>query len=106
MNARHCSPRAALGGRAKPINGITPGSTDHMMLLALRGCGGMNSEQIYARFNNASPSLHRLKSAGLIDMPRPGTKAQPIHLTEAGRALTDASGPLARSKTLFTYCQL
>lgn len=106
MNARHCAPRAALGGRAKPINGITPGTVDHLLLLALRGPGGMNSEQVYARFVSASQSLCRLRTAGLIDMPRPGTKAQPIHLTEAGRALTDASGPLARSKTLFTYCQL
>lgn len=97
---------AELGRRAKPINGITPGSVDHLLLLALRGCGGMNSEQVYARFVSASQSLCRLKMAGLIDMPRPGTKAQPIHLTESGRSLTDANGPLARSKTLFTYCQL
>lgn len=106
MSAHHKTPRTPLGGRPKPINGITPGSVDHLLLLALRGPGGMNSEQVYARFTSASSSLHRLKTAGLIDMPRPGTKAQPINLTAAGRALTDASGPLARSKTLFIYCQL
>lgn len=106
MSAHHKAPRAALGERTPKVCGITPGSTEHRILLALRAPGGMRSEQVYLRWPSASNNLNRLKSAGLIDMPNPGQKGQQISLTEQGRNLTDANGPLCRSKTLITYCQL
>ena len=99
-------PRAALGRTSAAIGGIVPGSTDHLVLLAIRGCGGMTSEQISARFGYVSASLYRLKKAGLIDLPAPGQKGIPTRITEAGRALTEADGPLSRRKSLITYCQL
>lgn len=72
MSAHHKAPRAALGERPEKVFGITPGSTDHRILLGLRGPGGMRSEQVYARWPHASASLFRLKTAGLIDMPDHG----------------------------------
>ncbi|MFZ2269074.1 MAG: hypothetical protein WAV95_15975 [Azonexus sp.] len=106
MSAHHKAPRAALGGRTPQVCGITPGSTDHRILLGLRGPGGMRSEQVYARWPHASTALYRLKTAGLIDMPDHGQKGQQISLTSRGREITEANGPLSRSKTLITYCQL
>ena len=97
----------AFRTRPQRLSGIVVGSLDHQILLALRGPGGMTSDQVYLRFP-ASPSgaLHRLKVAGLVAMPPSGQKGKPIRLTDAGRALVDPAGPLARSKTLITYCQI
>lgn len=97
----------AFRTRPERVNGILVGSLDHQILLALRGPGGMTSDQVYARFP-ASPSgaLHRLKVAGLVSMPPNGHKGKPIHLTDAGRRAVDPAGPLARSKTLINYCHL
>lgn len=96
----------ASGARPAAINGIVPGGPAHLLLLALRGAGGMTSDQVYARFSSPSVVLHRLKVLGHIEMPDAGQKGKPIRLTAAGREITDASGPLARRKTLITYCQL
>lgn len=105
--ARHTQPRAAMGRPAKNVEGIVPGGTDHQIMLALRGCGGMTSDQVHARFGgHQSASLHRLKTAGMIEVPAIGMKGFPIRLTERGRALTDPSGPLNRTANLITYCQL
>ncbi|MBI2278174.1 MAG: hypothetical protein HYU74_12540 [Dechloromonas sp.] len=88
-------------------HGIVVGSLDHQVLLALRGPGGMTSDQVYARFTNCpSGALHRLRVAGLIAMPTSGTKGKPISLTDAGKAVIDVNGPLSRRKSLITYCQL
>lgn len=89
------------------IGGVVPGGTAHLILLALRGVGGMTSEQLCARFgDHQSGALHRLKGIGLIDMPATGHKGKQIVLTETGKQLTEPDGPLARRKTLITYCQL
>lgn len=93
--------------QAQRHNGIVVGSIDHQLLLALRVPGGMTSDQVYARFP-ASPSaaLARLKAAGLITPPPIGQQCYPIRLTEAGRQVIDADGPLARRNSLITYCRL
>lgn len=89
------------------IAGVVPGGTAHLILLALRGAGGMTSDQLRARFGgHQSGALHRLQVAGLVDMPPNGHKGKPIRLTDVSRALTEPTGPLARRKTLITYCQL
>ncbi len=99
--------RVAMRTRPERLNGIVVGSLDHQILLALRGPGGMTSDQVYARFpNSPSGALHRLKVAGLVFMPPNGHKGKPIRLTDTGRALVDPAGPLARAKSLITYCQL
>ena len=95
-----------LGRPASAINGIVPGSMAHQILLALRGPGGMTSDQVYARFSTPSMAMTRLRRAGLIDTPPSGHKVKPIRLTEAGRKAVDPAGPLARSKTLINYCHL
>lgn len=100
-------PRAALGRPSQAIEGVVPGSTDHRILLALRGAGGMTSDQVCSRFNgHQSGALHRLKVAGLVELPAHGHKGKPINLTEKARELTSADGPLNRRSTLITYCQL
>lgn len=88
------------------INGITPGGSGHLMLLALRGVGGMTSDQMNERWPGASGTLNRLRLAGLVEMPGTGKKGFAIVLTASGRALTDPDGPLSRRATLNTYCQL
>lgn len=99
--------RPSLAATDKAVSGIALGGTAHLILLALRGVGGMTSDQVCARFaGHQSGALHRLKSAGLIDLPASGHKGKPIRLTGSGRALTEPDGPLARRKTLVTYCQL
>lgn len=103
--SRHAQPRSALGRPVKSIDGILPGGTEHQLLLALRGPGGMTSEQISARFGYVSASLGRLRNKGLIHMPSIGKKGVPVHITPRGRELTEAGGPLSRSH-LITYCQL
>lgn len=86
--------------------GIVVGSTDHKILLALRAPGGMTTEQIYARFPGApSSAISRLRTAGLI-ADGEGEKDRQISLTTKGRELVDPDGPLARRRTLNTYCQL
>lgn len=105
--ARHAQPRAVSGRPVKTIEGVTPGGTDHRLLLALRAPGGLTSDQVCARFGgHQSAALGRLKNHGLINTPRPGDKGKPISLTERGRTLTDPAGPLCRARTLITYCQL
>ncbi len=97
----------AFRTRPERINGIVVGGLDHQILLALRGPGGMTSDQVYARFpSSPSGALHRLKVAGLVAMPPSGHKGKPIRLTDAGRKAVDPAGPLARSKTLINYCHL
>ena len=87
-------------------HGIVVGSLDHKILLALRAPGGMTSEQINARFpNSPSSALSRLRAAGLVEDGGPG-KEKAVWLTIKGRELIDPDGPLARRKTLNTYCQL
>jgi hypothetical protein len=90
------------------INGIVVGGLCHQILLALRGVGGMTTEQLYARFEGGwiSQRLTELRRASLIEMPDGGGKGKPVRLTDAGRRLVDPDGPLARRKTLTTYCQL
>lgn len=106
MSAHHNQPRAALGRASQPIHGVVPGSTDHRILLALRGVGGMTSDQVFARFGAYQGSgLHRLKNAGLVITPDIGKKGESITLTDLGRRITDHDGPLSR-KHLITYCQL
>ena len=102
---RHKSLCATMG-RPKPVAGIIPGSTEHKLLLAMRAPGGITAEQIANRFGYVSASLCRLRAKGLIVMPAPGQKGQPVSLTDAGREITGESGPLNRAKTLITYCQL
>lgn len=101
----HKCQRAALG-RPKAVNGVVPGGTAHLILLALRGAGGMTSDQVCTRFKgHQSGALHRLQVAGLVEMPANGQKGKPIRLTASGRTLTEPSGPLSRRATLITYCQ-
>jgi hypothetical protein len=47
-----------------------------------------------------------LRRAGLIVTPPNGRKGEKVYLTDAGRALVDPAGPLARRRSLITYCQL
>lgn len=98
----------AFRTRPARINGVVVGGTEHMILLALRGPGGMTSDQVYERFagGGTSGALHRLKVAGYVAMPGNGQKGKPIRLTEAGRSAVAPDGPLARSKTLINYCHL
>lgn len=88
-------------------HGIVVGSLDHQILLALRAPGGMTSEQVYARFpRSPSQAICRLNRAGLITTGGMGKKGEGVSLTDAGRALVDQRGDLARSKTLINYCHL
>lgn len=89
--------------RAKTMDGVTVGGTDHQILLALRGVGGMTSDQVYARFPSPSHALGRLAKSGLITMPPIGQKGQPIHLTNKGRDMVRADGPLSRRNSLIDY---
>lgn len=107
MAARHNQPRAVIGRPSQAVAGVVPGSTDHRILLALRGVGGMTSDQICTRFGGyQTGALRRLKAAGLLNFPSIGLKGQPISLTDKARELTDSDGPLNRRSTLITYCQL
>lgn len=103
---RHTSPRATPGRPSQAVHGVIPGSTAHLVLLALRGVGGITSEQLTARFGYVAGPLHALKKSGLVMLGNPGQKSIPVRLTELGQELTNADGPLARAKTLNTYCQL
>lgn len=97
--------RRPPGRQSKAVAGVVPGSTDHRLLLALRGAGGMTSEQVCARFGSyQTSSLGRLRDAGLIDLPAIGQKGLGIRVTEKGLALSAADGPLSR-RHLITYCQ-
>lgn len=99
----HHNPFAARQAR---IDGLIPGSLQHQILLALRAPGGMTAEQIYARFASPSTAMCLLRRAGLIVTPPIGQKSGYIRLTDAGRALVDPRGQLARSQTLINYCHL
>lgn len=85
---------------------LTVCGLEHRILLALRATGQMASNQVYERFGSPSGALHRLELAGYITKPKPGRKGEQIRLTEAGRALVAADGPLARRRTEIVYCQL
>lgn len=102
------TPRAngAKSRRPERTSGIISGGLEHQILLALRAPGGMTSDQVYLRFSHPSTAMCRLRRGGLIVTPPPGYKGMPINLTAVGRALVAADGPLARSKSLITYCQL
>lgn len=102
MSGNH-NPFAARQSR---IDGLIPGSLQHQILLALRAPGGMTTEQIYARFASPSTAMCLLRRAGLIVTPPNGHKGEAIRITEAGRALVDPRGKLARSQTLINYCHL
>lgn len=102
---RHTQPRAALGRPLKTVSGVSPGGSEHRLLLALRGPGGMTPEQIQARFGHVSASLHRLKKNGLVNLGGAGQKGFAATVSDLGRTLTEADGPLSRSH-LITYCQL
>lgn len=106
MSAQRGVTRTA-NGQGRPIAGIQPGSTGHLLLLALRGPGGMTSEQVSERFPSyPSAALQRLQRIGYIDMPGAGIRVKPIRLTDKGRAVIAPDGPLARRNSLITYCQL
>jgi len=97
----------ALRTRPERIGGLVVGGMAHQILLALRGEGGMTSDQIYARFSRStSQALCGLRRAGLIVTPPHGHKGEAVTLTAAGRALVDPAGPLSRRRSLNTYCQL
>ena len=98
------TPRQNLKSKRRQ-DGITIGSLDHQILLALRGPGGMTSEQVYARFESRSPSqaMCNLKRAGLIETPPNGQKGKPVRLTDAGLRIVDPDGPLARRNSLIDY---
>ena len=99
--------RANVRTRPERVGGLVVGGLEHRILLALRGPGGMTSEQIYVRFSpSPSQAMCNLRRAGLILTPPAGHKGEAVRLTAAGRALVDPAGPLARSKTLSDYCQL
>lgn len=105
--ASQTPPRRPPGRQSKAIAGVVPGSTDHRVLLALRGAGGMTSEQICARFGGyQTSSLGRLRDAGLIDLPAIGQKGIGIRLTAKGQALSNPDGPLCRRANLIDYCHL
>lgn len=83
--------------------GIVIGSVDHLVLLALRAPGGMRTDQLYARFpTSPSSAISRLRAGGLIQ----DGADKAIFLTDKGRELVNPDGPLARRRTLNTYCQL
>lgn len=98
----------AFRTRPERKSGVLVGSADHRILLALRGPGGMTTDQLYERFESDYPShaLYRLERAGLITRPGTGKKGEAVSLTEAGRAAVCENGPLARRASLITYCQL
>lgn len=93
--------------RPERRSGIVVGSLDHRILLALRAVGSMTTEQLYERFHpSPSQAMCALRRAGLIVTPGMGQKGGKVTLTAAGRALVDPAGPLARRRSLITYCQL
>ena len=96
----HTAPQRRLG--------IVVGSQDHQILLALRAPGGMTSDQLNARFpHSPSSALSRLRADGLVEIDDfAGIRSKALKLTEKGRGLVDPDGPLARRRTLNTYCQL
>lgn len=101
------SPAGVVITRPERIGGLVVGGLAHRILLALRGPGGMTSDQIYARFApSPSQAMCDLRRAGLIVTPPNGHKGEAVTLTEAGRALVDPAGPLSRRHSLITYCQL
>lgn len=95
--------------QTRPVrrNGIVVGSLEHQVLLALRAPGGLTSDQLYERFRpSPSKAMCALRRAGLIFTPPHGHKGEKVSLTDAGRAAVAPDGPLARRRSLITYCQL
>lgn len=95
--------------QTRPVrrNGIVVGSLEHQVLLALRAPGGLTSDQLYERFHpSPSKAMCALRRAGLIVTPPHGHKGGKVTLTDAGRAAVGPDGPLARRRSLITYCQL
>lgn len=93
--------------RPERRGGIVVGSLDHRILLALRAPGGLTSDQLYERFHpSPSQAMCALRRAGLIVTPPNGRKGEKVYLTDAGRAAVAPDGPLARRRSLITYCQL
>lgn len=87
------------------VAGITVGSVKHKLLLALRP-GGAYFSQLKARFAvDVSHPLHRMCNEGLVDAVG-DQDGRYFRLTNKGRDLVSTDGPLARRKTLNTYCQL
>ena len=91
-----------LRTRPKRIDGILAGSMEHQILLAVRA-EGVTNDQLYARFRSPSQAMCALKRAGLIVTPPNGQKGKPVRLSDAGRALVDPDGPLARRNSLIDY---
>lgn len=90
----------------KPIGGVIPGSSAHRLMLALRA-GAMTSEQVVERFGRyMNDAAWRLAQRGYLTAPAIGKKDGRLALTETGQALVAPDGPLSRSKSLITYCQL
>lgn len=103
----NAKPRRPPGRPSQAVEGIVPGGIEHQLLLALRAPGGMTPEQIRDRFGDyKSAALSRLKKAGMVILPAIGSKGAPVRITDHGRQLTDAAGPLNRTRNLITYCQL
>lgn len=105
MSAMINRQRAALGRPCTAIAGIVPCSTEHRILLALRG-SPLLQEQITARFSSPYGPLHRLTMLGLVAKPPAGKKGEEVRLTEAGRALLEQHPGLSRRSTEIIYCQL
>jgi DNA-binding MarR family transcriptional regulator len=88
---------------AERHGGVAVGSIAHRILLALRVNGRIEASQLDARLGNPSHALLNLEKRGLVVRPVKG-RGQPsstVFLTDAGRALVSADGPLARAKTLY-----
>lgn len=86
--------------------GIVVGSLGHRILLALRAPGGMTYSQLKARFGaHVSTAMSQIRKEGLI-FEQEGATSAPVLLSEKGREVVSPDGPLARRKTLNTYCQL
>ena len=87
------------------VDGIMVGSVKHKLLLALRP-GGAYFSQLSARYAvDVSHPLHRMCNEGLVDAVG-DQDGRYFRLTNKGRDLVSTDGPLARRKTLNTYCQL
>lgn len=93
--------------RPERIGGLVVGGLPHRILLALRAPGGLTQDQVRERFpGKNTEAMTELRRAGLIDALARGKKGETVRITDAGRAAVSPDGPLARARSLITYCQL
>ena len=87
--------------------GVRVGSVPHLVLLGLRA-GAMTSSQLRERFSVGGDTVKKLIDRQLVEQSGGGgrTNSFVYALTALGRELVSHDGPLARRKTLITYCQL